>query len=559
MGMLVNGCYTMALFYFLKKEVVMNKISLGVVTGGSLVDGLTMRVSPELELGVLKTGKFVSVACQGATFFCLMTDIGLHVSNPDILLYPPSDSETLLMSVLKRRTVYATAQLKPMVMLTQAQEIVPVKTVPGHFAKVFEATRQDIALIFGDEQERSGKFFSIGAPIDMEASVCLDLERLTERSTGIFGKTGTGKTFLTRLILAGLIHRRKAVALIFDMHSEYGLQARKEGAGHSFIKGLKTLFSDRVVIFSLDPASTRRRGASADVEIVLSYHDVNVDDIMSLQQELNLHSTAVEAAYLISAKYKHQWLEVLLSQTDLKEFAASLGAHPESIAALYRKLKRIERFPFFKPAGTGMGAQRATSVIDQMMEYLLRGVNVCVEFGNYTSSFCYLLISNIITRRIHSEYIAQTEKFLGSQNKGDEPTKLMICIEEAHKFLNPAAARQTIFGTIAREMRKYYVSLLVVDQRPSGIDQEIISQLGTKIVAQLSDENDIQAVLTGTSNASALRSVLATLDTKKQALILGHAVAMPVVVQTREYDEKFYSDVQGVQLKNIDAVVKELF
>ena len=78
----------------------------------------------------------------------------------------------------------------------------------------------------------------------------------------------------------------------------------------------------------------------------------------------------------------------------------------------------------------------------------------------------------------------------------------MICIEEAHKFLNPSAARQTIFGTIAREMRKYYVSLLVVDQRPSGIDEEIISQLGTKIVAQLNDDHDIQAVLTGVSGAN---------------------------------------------------------
>jgi len=536
------------------------KTTLGSITGGSLVEGLTMRVHPETPLDILKTGKFVCVVGQETTFFCLMTDIGLHVATPDVLLHPPAETEIMLLSLLRCRTMYATAQLKPMVMLTRTGEIIPVKTVPPHFAKVFEATKQDIARIFGDEQERTGKFFSIGAPIDMEAAVCIDLERLTERSTGIFGKTGTGKTFLTRLLLAGLIHRKKAVTLIFDMHSEYGLQARKEGVGNSFIKGLKTLFPDRVVIFSLDPASTRRRGASADVEIMLSYQDVNVDDIMSLQQELNLHSTAVEAAYLINAKYKHQWLEVLLSQTDLKEFAASLGAHPESIAALYRKLKRIERFPFFKPSGIGsIQAQRASSVIDQMMEYLLRGVNVCVEFGNYTSSFCYLLISNIITRRIHSEYIAQTEKFLGSQNKGDEPTKLMICIEEAHKFLNPAAARQTIFGTIAREMRKYYVSLLVVDQRPSGIDQEIISQLGTKIVAQLSDENDIQAVLTGTPNSSALRSVLATLDTKKQALILGHAVTMPVVVQTREYDEKFYQDVQSIQIKNIEAVVKELF
>lgn len=535
------------------------RTSLGIITGGSLVDGLTMKICPETHLDSLKTGKFVSIVTQSATFFCLITDIALHVSNPDILLYPPTEQEQLLLSILKRKSMYATAELRPLVMLNKEQDITPVKTIPDHFSKAYEATRHDIATIFGDEKDISGKFFTIGTPIDMDAPVCMNLERLTERSTGIFGKTGTGKTFLTRLILAGLIHRKKAVTLIFDMHSEYGLQARKEGPGNSFIKGLKTLFPDRVVIFSLDPASTRRRGASADVEIELSYQDVNVDDIICLQQELNLHPTAVEAAYLISTKYKHQWLDVLLSQTDLKEFAASLGAHPESIAALYRKLKRIERFPFFKPSTTPQSGQRASSVIDQMMEYLSREINVCVEFGNYTSSFCYLLISNIITRRIHSEYIARTEKFLGSQNKSDEPTKLMICIEEAHKFLNPSAARQTIFGTIAREMRKYYVSLLIVDQRPSGIDQEIISQLGTKVVAQLSDENDIQAVLTGTPNAHALRTILSTLDTKKQALILGHAVTMPVVVQTREYDEKFYRDVQSISVIPIDQLVKELF
>ena len=194
-----------------------------------------------------------------------------------------------------------------------------------------------------------------------------------------------------------------------------------------------------------------------------------------------------------------------------------------------------------------------------MMEFIAKDINICVEFGNHTSSFCYLLISNIITRRIHSEYIERTEKFLGSQKTEDEPTKLMICIEEAHKFLNPIAAKQTIFGIIAREMRKYYVSLLVVDQRPSGIDDEVLSQLGTKIVAQLNDDKDIQAALTGVSNASTLRSVLATLDTKKQALLLGHAVTMPVVVQTREYGEDFYRSMTSISVQHIDTLVKELF
>ena len=536
----------------------MKKI-LGSIVSGSLTDGFVMRIAPNTPLEEIKTGKFLSIVGNSYKFFSLITDLSLQVTNPDILLFPPSKDETVLMNILQQRDIYATAVLKPMLMLDQDNNPRPVKTIPPHFALVYEANKQDVALIFGDEADASKKYFNIGCPLDMQTPVCLNLDKLTERSNGIFGKTGTGKTFLTRLVLAGLIKQEKAVNLIFDMHSEYGLQARKESSD-SFVKGLKTLFPHKVAIFSLDPESTRRRGGSPDVEIVLPYQAIHVEDVLSLQSELNLHSTAVEAAYLISAKYKQDWLQVLLAQGEnLKDFATSIGAHPESIAALYRKLKRLERLPFFKTSATG-AAQRDHSVIDQMIEYIDRDINIIVEFGNYTSTVVYLLIANIITRRIHSQFIAKTEKFLGSQKKEDEPKKLMITIEEAHKFLNPQAARQTIFGTIAREMRKYYVSLLVVDQRPSGIDEEILSQIGTKVVAQLNDEKDIQAVLTGIHGASSLRSILASLDSKKQALLLGHAVTMPVVIQTREYDESFYQAMgDTVTTKQIDQFIQELF
>jgi hypothetical protein len=43
------------------------------------------------------------------------------------------------------------------------------------------------------------------------------------------------------------------------------------------------------------------------------------------------------------------------------------------------------------------------------------------------------------------------------------------------------------------------------------------------------------------SGASQLRSVLASLDSKQQALIMGHAVPMPVVVQTTEYGEAVFA------------------
>ena len=116
----------------------------------------------------------------------------------------------------------------------------------------------------------------------------------------------------------------------------------------------------------------------------------------------------------------------------------------------------------------------------------------------------------------------------------DEPKPLVITIEEAHKFLDPAIASQTIFGTIARELRKYNVTLLIVDQRPSGIDPEVMSQIGTRVTCLLDDESDIRAVFSGVSGGAELRQVLARLDTRQQALILGHAVPMPVVIRTRD-------------------------
>ena len=491
------------------------KITLGTIIGGSLVEGLTMRVHHGTALETIKTGKFVCIVGMHYRFFSMITDLSLACTNQELLTMQPGMLHSSITDILHERDLYTTINLKPMLMLGPDNHPSPVKTIPPHFAPVYEATHHDVSLIFGDEQHPDGIYFNIGTPLDMTTPVCINLEKLTERSNGIFGKTGTGKTFLTRLVLAGLIKQQKAVNLIFDMHSEYGLQARTENK-KQFVKGLKTLFGNRVIIASLDPTSTRRRGSSPDLELSIHYQTVHVEDILSLSYELNLHATALEAAYLIAAKHKNQWLATLLQQGEsLKEFAESLGAHPESIAALYRKLKRIERLPFF------VSAPYNDCPIEQIMQYLQRGVSVIIEFGNFTDTFVYLLIANIITRRIHACYIERTEKFLGSQKAEDEPQKLMITIEEAHKFLNPLAARQTIFGTIAREMRKYYVSLLIVDQRPSGIDPEILSQIGTKIAAQLHDEKDIQGVLTGVNGASQLRTVLTGLDSKKQALIFG--------------------------------------
>jgi hypothetical protein len=113
------------------------KQKIGHITSGSLTDGFVMRIDPNAPLEEIKTGKFVSIVGRTHTFFSLITDLSLQVTNPDILLYPPTERETLLNEVLKQKGMYATAQLKPMLMLDAEQRPKPVKTIPPHFATVF--------------------------------------------------------------------------------------------------------------------------------------------------------------------------------------------------------------------------------------------------------------------------------------------------------------------------------------------------------------------------------------------------------------------------------------
>jgi DNA helicase HerA-like ATPase len=225
-----------------------------------------------------------------------------------------------------------------------------------------------------------------------------------------------------------------------------------------------------------------------------------------------------------------------MTNEDITIFCETNKGHKGSIASLQRKLMRLEKLKYLRPINR-------QDPLNAMLQAFDAGKNVVIEFGNQSDLLSYMLVTNMITRRIHKHYVNKAEKFLQSKKETDRPTPLIITIEEAHRFLDPAIAKSTIFGTIAREMRKFFVTLLIVDQRPSGIDNEIMSQIGTRITALINDDKDIDAIFTGVSGAQGLKSVLAKLDSKQQALVLGHAVPMPVVVRTRPYDQKFYAEI----------------
>lgn len=526
---------------------------LGIVVGGSLSEGLTVKLDRSTVIEGLAVGRYVVVRGQtGRRFFSIVTDVQLDALNPLIELSPPDTSDPFINQVYGGTAVFGKLEVSPMLILDDgASEPRPVKTVPAHFAPVYPASEEEVALIFGEE-ERQG-FFHIGEPLEMEGThVALDLERFVERSAGVFGKTGTGKTFLTRMLLAGLIKEDVAVNLVFDMHNEYGWKSQTEGRQE--VKGLRQLFpGGDVAVFTLDEESSRRRGSKIDAPVRIGYDQIEPEDVDSLSSLMALSDVQVGALYFLRRRLGREWVARLLDENDpLGELDVALERgtiHGGTLGAIQRKLGMFRRFDFLKKDG-------AKDPVRQILDYLDRGKNIILEFGRYGNSLeAYILVANYITRRIHEHYVHRTEAALGTRE--GEPHPLVITIEEAHKFLDPAIARHTIFGTIARELRKYNVTLFIVDQRPSGIDPEVMSQIGTRVTCLLDDEADIRAVFSGISGASTLREVLARLDTRQQALILGHAVPMPVVVKTRTYGTPEFYAALGVQgARDPDEVLK---
>jgi DNA helicase HerA-like ATPase len=501
--------------------------TLGRIIRGSLLEGIEARLNDEVSVEDVRVGRFVVVDGARNRFFSAVHNVKLANTNEDVLLRPPDDS--FVQEVLRGTNTYATIDLRPKLLLAHGEDGVrPVKTIPPHFATVREASDADVALVFGSEGPTS---LPIGTPLEMTSEVCIDLSRFVERSNAVFGKTGTGKSFLTRMLLAGVIRAELASVLVFDMHNEYGMWSEDEETKKK-APALKEMFGNRVLIFSVDPESSRRRSVTPDYEVQVAVSDIDVEDLVLLRSELNLHDAQIRDMETLCERWgERDWFARLIDLQEAgtldEELESIPGVHAQSVKALARNLMKVMRRSFVKRSVTD-------NSVDRMVDAMLARRHVVIEFGGRTDFLSYMLVASIVTRRIHERWRQEKEK-ASARGQTGQPPQLVITLEEAHKFLSPEASNQTIFGTIAREMRKYNVTLLVVDQRPSGIDEEIRSQLGTRVVGSLDDERDQGAVLEGVPDARSLGVLVKNLEAKKQVLLTGYALPMPIVVEVRDY------------------------
>ncbi len=545
---------------------------IGKVVGGGLKESLQVRL--EIPAEEVQEGAFVVIESGNWLFHGLVTDLLLGSTDPRFADEPIGNRiAPYLAQQLYGQTLFTNAQVLPALMMERGPELgsdeykqwrkaidaglkeepspIPVKTIPPHHSQVRMAQPGDIAEIFGDADKKGN--FVIGYTREQGHPVVINMEKFVQRSSGVFGATGTGKSFLTRMVLAGLIHYNAASVLVFDMHNEYGLDDVASDTREKVI-GLKSKFQAKVRVVGLGPGA-QIRGQTPDFNLEIPTAEIFPEDIEMLTRELNLkETTATTLEALVATFGLREWFprfrEMRVGAMEEDPESGKKYPAPGSVAAwadqagvnrmaaegLHSKLGRVFRAPYIvdNPASDG---------IHEIVQLLQAGQHVVLSYGKFESDLDYLLVSNILTRKIKQVWEETTNQYRSS-GKG-EPRPLVIVLEEAHKLLNREMAAQTTFSTIARELRKYYVTLLIIDQRPSQIYDEVMSQLGTRISGWLGDEDDIRAVLSGLAGRDALRGMLARLQPKEEVMLMGWGVPMPLPVRSRRYDEDFWNDLLG--------------
>ncbi len=554
---------------------------MGSVVGGSLTKSIEVRLEPGKSAGL---GEYlVSPLPEGGDLLGMVTDVLLKSAEAGATSWPPGADDgplaALLREVLLDTGVYTAVEVNPYLEVEADGATARARRLPRHFARVTRADQEILNRAFAVDEERGA--VRVGTPLGMDdVTVFVDIEKLFERSAGVFGKSGTGKSVATMQIpdamvansRAARVNGERTVALIFDMHNDYGWDMKFQGEGARARKSLKQRHGSDVAVYSLDPDVL-----NTDARLVVGTQDITPEDLDVLQSIGAFTGPAIEAAHECHSRFGRTWIDDISADDpspsvirktfregdepddpNWTKVAQRLGFHSGSFENLRRGLRRFTRRGFVQ-SGTG----QFSGALNHIVQTLKGGKSVVVQFGKFGSDLtAYMLVANMLSRRIWEQYSEAVEKAQGRAQ--DEPNRLVIVIEEAHKFIDRSMAGQSIFGQIARELRKYNVTLFVIDQRPSQIDAEVLSQIGTKFCFQLDSEADIEALVGGMQGRSGLRSVIASLESRQQALVFGHALPMPVVVRPPDLTANFEAgaslrDRLGAPPANVAAKLKPIF
>lgn len=390
------------------------------------------------------------------------------------------------------------------------------------------------------------KRLKIGAfMMDAHADAVLDGNRFFQRHAAILGSTGSGKSWCIANILEKASELRYSNIVVFDMHGEYGRLAegankiaegfRIAGPGDLDMPGSDVLFLPYWLLNREELLSMILDRSDANAPNQASRFTLHVRKLKAKTLESEGECDTLKTFTVDSPiPFLMEDLLTLLNEDDTKKGVGKNGApvKGEWEGKLTRFISRLE-----------------SKLDDRTYGFLFQPTAISQNYGWLNTMMCKLLghadgkrsIKIIDFSEVPSDVLPVVTGTLARLlydvqfwMAPDKRTPFALICDEAHLYLPTkedadTAQKQALhtFERIAKEGRKYGVSILAVSQRPADVSRTILSQCNNFIVLRLTNERD-KGVIKNLLPDSLKSTIefLPLLDVG-EALAVGDAILLP--------------------------------
>lgn len=437
--------------------------------------------------------------------------------------------------------------------------------------KVHLVTIEDLNVIYGGYNELNS--IDVGnISISESLSAKIDLNKLVSRHCAILGSTGSGKSNAVGVLLKSIADKgfRSSRILVIDPHGEYNSVLKNQSTVYKIradvTKGERELyvpywalpFNELLSIFSGNLTDQNREFFRTKL--------VEYKIKSAKENEIQIEEELITQDTPIPFSIKQLWFEL----DDFERQTFRERAKPETITEKLQEgdaEKLISNI--YQPAAAGGGSPFLNNQAKGILGFL-DSIRLKLKDSTYSFLFAPDKYSPNSTGKVECDLGDLLFEWLGSEKpitildlsgipqevmvsisgtllkiiydalfwgqdlpNGGKQQPLFIILEEAHNYLKAgehSISSKTV-QSIAKEGRKYGVGLALVTQRPSELDETVLSQCGTIVALRMNNSKDRSYIRSAMQDElQTMVDLLPSLRTG-EGIISGEGVKIPSRVQ----------------------------
>jgi uncharacterized protein len=386
--------------------------------------------------------------------------------------------------------------------------------IPG--ARAFPVTGTDLKQIYAADERAHVEIGTVYPTKDIRAALLVD--SFLGKHFALLGSTGTGKSTATALIMHKICDMSpEGHIVMIDPHGEYS--AAFKGDGELFNVDNIAMpywlmnFEEHCEVFVTSQGADRQRDADILAKCLLQSRSRNraAEGLSKLTVDSPIPYALSDLTSAISNE-----MGLLNKATDTAPYMR-----------LKTKIDELKSDPRYQFMFSGMlVADAMTGFLAKIFRLPAKGKPISIVDVSGVPSDIVSVVVAVLSRLVFDYAI-------WSRNEVQRPI-LLVC-EEAHRYVpadktGAGQAVRKVLERIAKEGRKYGVSLGLITQRPSDLAEGVLSQCGTIIAMRLNNDRDQQFVKNAMpEGARGFLDVIPALR-NRECIICGEGVSIPIRV-----------------------------